>query len=92
MQHFNFRVFHVQLGFEDLEVRPRFRSPRYRAEPFVQPNFEQEGEALDKDVDRVVDLKVVEGEVEHLERPELADKRREGAEAAAAEVEHSQGL
>ena len=53
-----------------------------------QPHLTQAGAALDQDVERGgVDLQVVLAEIEDLERLQLADKRREGAEAAAQEVE-----
>ena len=57
-----------------------------------QPHLAQAGAALDHKVERGVDLHVVTVETEDLERLELADKRRDGAEAAAAEVELSQRL
>jgi len=51
----------------------------------VQHHAAQAGAALDQEVERVgVDLKVVGGEFENLERLQLTDKRRDGAVAAAA--------
>ena len=49
--------------------------------------------SLDQEVERGVELQaVVTGEIEELERLELADKRRDGAEAAVGEAEASQRL
>ena len=61
-------------------MRLRFRG----VSRFVQPHLTQAGAVLDQDVERGEDLLVVVGEVEALERLQLADKRRDGAEAAAA--------
>lgn len=77
-------------GFE--ESRPRFLIPR--EQPFgvkiAQPNLAQAGAALDQAVERGVDPEEVLGEIEGLERLQLADERRDGVEAAVGEVEVSQ--
>ena len=69
-------------------MRQRVRSPRFRTVPFEQSHLAQAGAALDQEVERGGDLQVVvSGEIEDLERLQLADKRRDGAEAAAGEAE-----
>ena len=91
-EHFGVRVFREQLRFEGFEVRQRLRSRRSRILPFDQRDLTQARAALDQDVERGVDLFVVKGETEVLERLQLADKRRDGAEAAGGEAELSQRL
>ena len=71
-------------------MRPQFRSQRRRIGASGEPHISQAGAALDQDVERGVDLSVVLGEFEALERLQLADERRDGAEAAAGEAEGSQ--
>jgi len=86
-------VLREQLRCEASEVRPLFGSARCSVGPFIEPHLAQAGAALDQEVERGgVDLKVVVGEIEDLERLQLADKRRDGAEAALVEVEDSQGI
>ena len=92
VKHFGVRVFCEQLLLEGLEVRPHFRSPRCRILPFDQPHHTQARAALDQDVERGTDMYVVLGENEGIERLQLGDKRRDGTEAAAGQVDDSQRL
>ena len=92
--HFGARVFRQQPRFEGCEIRQRFRSPRTPVALFVKHHLSQAGAALDQGVELGGDLCVVvgKGELEVLERLQLADKSRDGAEAAVVEVELSQRL
>ena len=71
VEHFGVRVFREQLRFEGFEVRPRFRSVGH----FEQHNVAKAGISLDQEVERGVNLGVVLGEMEGLERLQLADKQ-----------------
>ena len=72
-------------------MRPRPGSPRVPDAPLPKPHLAQARASRDQVVERGGELEaVVAREVEHFERLELADKRRDGAEAAKAEVEVAQ--
>jgi len=89
--HFGVRVSRAQLCFEGFEVRQRSRSLRIPAGPFAQSHLSQAGAAVDQEVERGVELQIsVVGEFEALERLQLADECRDGAEAAVVEIELSQ--
>ena len=80
-----------KLLLQGLEVRPRLRAPRLPCQgPFRERHLLQARAPLDQIVKRGVDLLVVVRQIEELERLQLADKPRDGAEAAAGEVEKQQ--
>ena len=59
---------------------------------FQQLHLAQARATLDQEVERGGDPFAVEGEVEDLERLELAEKRRDAAEAAEDEHNDAKGL